>query len=96
MRPHSLIAASLSLASLGSASISGIIVPSTIGSGSTVTVTITTQDFIQSVSDIAIAFGLAATPALPANESVGTTFLGSRYLGPGKFLTLKRKHFKKH
>ena len=96
MHLQSFLAASLSLAALSSASISGIVVPSTIGSGSTISVTITTQDFIQTVSDIAIAFGIAATPALPANESVGTTFLGSNYLGPGKYLTLGRSPKEEH
>ena len=84
MRPQSLLTTSLSLFALASARITGIAVPSTIAAGSSITVTIITEDYIQTVSDIAIAFGIAASPALPADESVGTTFLGSKYLGPGK------------
>ena len=65
-----------------SARISGIAVPSTIAPGSNFRVTILTQDYIQSIQDVAIAFGLAPNAAI-ANSSLGT-LLNSKYLGPGK------------
>lgn len=74
---------------LASAIITGIAVPSTIARGSTIPVTIITAGYIQSVADIAIAFGLTSlgsqTNSQPFyNESVGSTLLGSEYLGPSK------------
>lgn len=80
------------LAPLASAIISGIAVPSTIARGSTIPVTIITANYIQSVADIAIAFGLTSVDAQTDgsqplyNESVGRVLLGSEYLGPGKLL----------
>ncbi|KAL8828294.1 MAG: hypothetical protein Q9191_002668 [Dirinaria sp. TL-2023a] len=68
-----------------SAIITGIAVPSTIARNSTIPVTIITADYIQSVEDVAIAFGLtAAGPNVLANESMGSTLLNSLYLGPTK------------
>ncbi|KAL6716790.1 hypothetical protein ACLMJK_004702 [Lecanora helva] len=67
---------------LTAASITGIALPSTLAPSSTIPITLITTNFIQTVSDIAIAFGLSPTPALPLNESLGITFLGSKYLGP--------------
>lgn len=76
-------------APLASAIISGIAVPSTIARGSTVPVTVVTAGYIQSVQDVAIAFGLTSLAFQTAyrpyyNESVGSTLLGSEYLGPSK------------
>ena len=73
------------LAPLVSGIITGIAVPSTIAWNSTIPVTIITADYIQSVQDVAIAFGL--TPAeshVLANESVGSILLNSLYLGPSE------------
>ncbi|KAM0796519.1 hypothetical protein BDR22DRAFT_893203 [Usnea florida] len=81
MRPQPFLAAALSLfTALSSASINGIAVPSSIAPGSTFRVTITTVDFIQTVQDVAIAFGLAPNADI-ANTSLGT-LLNSKYLGP--------------
>ncbi|KAL9075951.1 MAG: hypothetical protein Q9161_001345 [Pseudevernia consocians] len=81
MRPQPFLATTLSLfTAFASASISGIAVPSTIAPGSSFRVTIITEDFIQSVQDVAIAFGLAPNAAI-ANSSLGT-LLSSKYLGP--------------
>lgn len=83
MRPQNFLAGPLPLfTALTSASISGIAVPSTIASGSSFRVTIIAEDFIQSVQDVAISFGLAPNAAI-ANSSLGT-LLSSKYLGPGK------------
>ena len=83
MRPQPLLATALSLfTALTSARIGGIAVPSTIAPGSSFRVTILTEDYIQSVQDVAIAFGLAPNANI-ANSSLGA-LLDSKYLGPGK------------
>lgn len=89
---RSLTLTALLLAPLASAIISGIAVPSTIARGSTIPVTIMTAGYIQSVEDVAIAFGLTSlgltTEYRPYyNESVGRTLLGSEYLGPSKSIS---------
>jgi len=87
MRSSTLLTALLT--PLTSAIITGIAVPSTIASGTTIPVTIITAGYIQSVADVAIAFGLTSLGS-PLdyqpfyNESVGITLLGSEYLGPSK------------
>ncbi len=86
MRTQAFLATALTLSTaLTSASISGIAVPSTIAPGSNFRVTIITEDFTQSVQDVAIAFGLAPNAAI-ANSSLGT-LLSSKYLGPGKLFS---------
>ncbi|KAL6890951.1 hypothetical protein GGI43DRAFT_387402 [Trichoderma evansii] len=59
--------------------ISGIAVPETIQPGSAFELTIETQNYIQAVSDVAIAVGYAAGDGFP--QSLGEV-LGSFYLGP--------------
>ena len=86
MRPQPILATALSLfTALTSARIYGIAVPSTIAPGSNFRVTILTQNYIQSVQDVAIAFGLAPNDQI-ANSSLGT-LLNSKYLGPGKLFS---------
>ncbi|MCJ1456729.1 hypothetical protein MMC28_007093 [Mycoblastus sanguinarius] len=82
MHSQSILTTSISLFSaLASARIAGFAVPSTIASSSNFPITIITEDYSQSVQDIAMAFGLAPS-ASANNESLGTTLLSSRYLGP--------------
>ena len=67
-----------------SALITGIEVPEIIAPNTTVCIKILTANYIQTVADVAMAFGLSFQPAVPANQSVGTYLLGSTYLGVGK------------
>jgi len=90
MHPSALFTAALTLLTpLASAIITGIAVPSTIARNSTIPITIITANYIQSVADIAISFGLTSLSSQLGdqpfyNESVGSTLLGSLYLGPSK------------
>ncbi|KAE9963925.1 hypothetical protein EG328_010948 [Venturia inaequalis] len=68
-----------SLLSLASARIVGFSVPKTIRPGEGFSAVIHTENYIQSVQDIAIAFGV--TPGVGYPGSLGTT-LESFYLGP--------------
>lgn len=67
------------LASTALARISGIAVPSTITPGSSFRSVIITENYIQSVSDVAISFGLSPGTGHP--QSLGT-LLDSKFLGP--------------
>lgn len=67
-----------------SALITGIQAPDIIAPNTTICIKILTANYIQTVDDISMAFGLSFQPAVPANQSVGTYLLGSTYLGPGK------------
>ncbi|WPG98471.1 Hypothetical protein R9X50_00126200 [Acrodontium crateriforme] len=75
------ILSSLTLATLASARIYGVGIPSEIQPGEDFNVTILTENYIQSVSDISAAFGLGER--LYAG-SLGSVFVGSAYLGPEK------------
>lgn len=68
-----------SLLSVASARISGIAVPKTIRAGYGFNAIILTEGYIQSVNDVAIAFGVAPGTGYPG--SLGTT-IESFYLGP--------------
>lgn len=73
----------LSLLSLASARIIGIAVPKTIRPGDGFNAIIETENYIQSVYDVSIAFGIASGPGYPG--SLGTV-IGSYYLGPGTYI----------
>lgn len=91
MHSSSLVTAVLAvLVPFTSAIITGIAVPSTIAPNTTIPVTIITADYIQSVQDVAIAFGLTGTADTEASalEGLGSTLLGSLYLGPCKLAAL--------
>ncbi|KAI9703069.1 MAG: hypothetical protein M1820_005941 [Bogoriella megaspora] len=82
MRPQTLLAAGLSLLTpLTSAIITGIAVPDSIAPSSQFKVIIQTANYIQSVQDVAIAFGFAPTN-ISEPETLGLTLLSSKYLGP--------------
>lgn len=86
MHPQNILARTLSLSlltTLTAARITSITVPSSIAPGSPIPITLQTEDYIQPVQDIAIAFGLTPS-ATYMNGTLGTTLLGSLYLGPSK------------
>jgi hypothetical protein len=81
MRTATIVASALSvLATTASARIYGIAAPKTVAVGSTVKVEILAEDYIQSIEDVAIAFGLEHGTT-PVPQSLGT-LLSSKYLGP--------------
>lgn len=87
----STVAAALSATSLASARIVGIAAPSTIAPNSTFPLTLLTENYIQSVADIAVAYGFTLpTASSPTgyNYTVGQ-YAKSSYLGPEKSNTLK-------
>ena len=85
MRASTVAATSLSLlASLASARIYGFAAPSEVAVGTEVEFQIIAQDYIQSIQDVAIAFG--AQPAGSASEEILGTLIGEKFLGPGKSL----------
>jgi hypothetical protein len=82
----STITASLASAAVASARITGIQAPSTITPNETFTLTVITENYIQSVSDIAVAWGYSLAPGYPG--ALGA-FGSSEYLGPNKSNTLQ-------
>jgi hypothetical protein len=78
----STILATTSLLSLASARIVGVAVPDTIRPGDGFNAIIETENYIQSVDDVAIAFGVAPGNGFPG--SLGNLLEpSSYYLGPG-------------
>ena len=73
--------------SAASARIIGIEVPSTLAPNSTFNLTLLTQNYIQSVADISVAWGYALAPGYPTTLGA---FTQSSYLGPSKSNTLER------
>jgi len=90
MHFQSTLVASAALLSLASARIIGIAVPDTIAPGSGFNAIIETENYIQSVYDVAIAFGVAPGNGFP--DSLGTV-MDSFYLGPGEFTILVHTYF---
>jgi hypothetical protein len=82
----STIATTLASAALATARISGIETPSTLVPGEPFTLTILTENYIQSVADVAIAWGFSLAPGYPGTLG---SFISSEYLGPAKSNTLK-------
>ncbi|KAF2217127.1 hypothetical protein CERZMDRAFT_4835, partial [Cercospora zeae-maydis SCOH1-5] len=72
----------LALAGAASARIVGLAAPKVIVANETFTVTLLTENYIQSVKDLVAAFAL--TPRADADGYIGTEYLGSFYLGPDK------------
>lgn len=69
------------LISSSSAIITGVTAPSTVYAYNPFTVTLTTADYIQSVYDVAVAFGVAPGKGFPG--SLGNV-VSSAFLGPSK------------
>lgn len=86
MRSQSTLAASMALLGAASARIVGIAAPSQIAPGVAFPITIITEDYIQTVTDIAAAFGLAQ-PVTADQCSLGT-YLSTTTLGPGKWVRM--------
>jgi hypothetical protein len=83
MRSTAVVASALSLlAASANARITGFYAPKTVAVDSTVKLLINGEDYIQSIQDVAIAFGIQHGKH-PTPDSLGT-LLGSKYLGPGK------------
>jgi hypothetical protein len=86
----STLAASLLPATLASARIIGLSAPSTLTPNSTFTFTLLTENYIQSVADVAVAWGFQrVTPANPTGYpyTLGS-FTNSSYIGPKQSNTL--------
>lgn len=86
MRFQTILAAGASLLTLSSARIIGVAVPETIRPGDTFNAIIEVENYIQSVYDVAIAFGIAQGSGYPG--SLGTPITSS-YLGPDHSNTLQ-------
>ncbi|EFQ30194.1 hypothetical protein CGRA01v4_00422 [Colletotrichum graminicola] len=83
----SLVAAA-GLFALANARIIGIAFPEAVKAGDRVDAIIETEGYIQSVTDVAIAFGMA--PKISAYPgTLGQNVLGSFYLGPEKSNTIE-------
>jgi hypothetical protein len=80
MRFSTILAATTSLAALSAARIVGVAVPATIRAGDGFNAVIITENFIQSVADVAVGFGVA--PGAGYGGALGSV-LGTFYLGPG-------------
>lgn len=74
-------AVAATLAATAQARIAGIAVPDTIKAGDKVDLHILSEGYIQTVDDVAVAFGYADNDNYPDTIN---TLLGSFYLGPGK------------
>jgi hypothetical protein len=83
-----LLSASTALLSIPSATarITGFYAPATVIPGETLPILIRAENYIQSVQDVAIAFGI--TPV--ENYYPGTlgTFMGEKFVGPGECRSL--------
>jgi Nis1 family len=75
------LASALSLFSGASAIITGVTAPSTVYAYNPFTVSLTTADYIQSVYDVAVAFGVAPGAGYP--NSLGNV-MSTAYLGPSQ------------
>jgi len=71
----------LTTTSLTAARLTGIAAPSTLAPSQPFTLTLLTENYIQSVADISVVWGFAPTPGFPL--SLGA-FVSSAYLGPSK------------
>lgn len=84
MQFKTIIASCTGLLGLVSARIDSYAVPSTIRAGETFNAVLVGHDYIQSVAEIAAAFGIRSVDAYKG--SLGT-LLGSVYLGPSEYST---------
>ncbi|KAL1621733.1 hypothetical protein SLS56_009037 [Neofusicoccum ribis] len=77
----SIIAGLLSISSMAAARVTGITLPKQVATGSNFTAFVNTENYIQSIADVSIAFG--AAPAEYAYEkTLGTVLLAEKTLGP--------------
>lgn len=80
----SVAAVAAALAATAQARLVGISVPETIKPGDEVEIKILSENYIQTVDEIAIAFGYAVGAGYPGTL---TNLLSSSYLGPGTLPT---------
>lgn len=80
MRTSTLIS-SLAAASTASARLVGLAAPSTLAPSTPFTLTLITENYIQAVADISIAWGYSLSPGYPATLG---SLTNSSYLGPSK------------
>ncbi|KAF2162582.1 hypothetical protein M409DRAFT_27203 [Zasmidium cellare ATCC 36951] len=80
----------LALAGAATARIVGLAAPATIAPNSNITLTLITENYIQSVKDLSAAFALS--PQI-TNGFLGTQYLNSFYLGPDKSNVLNNLTF---
>ncbi|KAK7544072.1 uncharacterized protein J3D65DRAFT_598741 [Phyllosticta citribraziliensis] len=80
MRFQSILAAGASLLGLSAARLVGVKVPSTIAPGDLINVKLVSENYIQSVYDVSVAFGLA--PDASYGFALGSV-AGAQFLGPG-------------
>jgi len=85
-----ILLSSLTLLSSASARIIGLQAPSTIVPGEGFTISLLTEDYIQSVYDVAVAFGSASGTSFPGDLG---TVIASYYLGPSKSNTVEALNF---
>lgn len=76
----------LATASFASARLVGLAAPSTLAPSQPFTLTLITENYIQAVADVSVAWGYAPAPGFP--QSLGS-FTNSSYLGPSKSNQLK-------
>lgn len=78
-----LLAATATLfCTLATARINGFSAPSTVVPGAPIAISIHTENYIQSVQDVAIAFGI--TPVESYYPQTLGTLMGEKFLGPSK------------
>jgi hypothetical protein len=82
----STITTTLASAALASARINGIQAPATLEPNKPFELTILTENYIQSVADISVAWGFSLAPGYPGTLG---SFISSEYLGPSKSNTLQ-------
>ncbi|PVH78820.1 hypothetical protein DL98DRAFT_655853 [Cadophora sp. DSE1049] len=82
--------ASLTLLSTVSARIIGLEAPRTIAAGESFTVSLLTENYIQSVYDVAAAFGISSGSGYPGTLGV---IMGSDYIGPDGSNSLEKLNF---
>jgi hypothetical protein len=80
MRTTTILSA-LTAATLSSARLIGVSAPSTIAPSKPYTLTLLTENYIQTVADISVAWGYSTPPGYP--KALGS-YVGSAYLGPTK------------
>ncbi|KAH6639552.1 hypothetical protein C7974DRAFT_134189 [Boeremia exigua] len=80
------LATSLATLSAASARIIGIAAPATLAPNSTFTLTLLTENYIQTVADISVAWGYTLAPGYAATLG---SFVQSSYLGPSESNTLE-------
>jgi hypothetical protein len=81
MRFLTLLTSAVSLIGLTTGRITGFSAPSSVVPGAPITIYLRAENYIQSVQDVAVAFGI--TPAESHHPRSLGTFMGETFLGPG-------------